>query len=411
MQLSNMQLNQQQWMSVIGIGDGGMADLTPVARSLLAQAAIVVGGKRHLAMLPPEHPGLKMSWAKSIDETILELRQYRGQPVSILASGDPMCYGVGSTIARYFPIAQMQILPMPSAFSLACARLGWSQVEVEMLSLCGRPIALLQAVLYPGAKILLLSADRTTPRLVIDRLKQRGYGATQITILEHLGGVLERQVSTTVDDFDTLDLADLNTIALQIPSTGSPIGLSRLAGLPDELYQHDGQLTKREVRAITLASLAPLPGQMLWDVGGGAGSIAIEWMRSHPRNAAITIEQNTDRLVNIATNAAALGVPNLQIIAGKAPTALVILSPPDAVFIGGGLTMPGVFEACWQALRSGGRLVANGVTVETEQRLFELQRRWGGSLSRIAIQRAEPVGKFLGWRGMAAVTQWVVIKS
>jgi precorrin-6B C5,15-methyltransferase / cobalt-precorrin-6B C5,C15-methyltransferase len=401
-----MQGIQQPWLSVVGIGDAGLVGLSPVARSCVDRATLLVGGTRHLAMLPAD-PRPQIAWSGPIANTIDQLLQHRGQPVCVLASGDPMCYGIGSTLARRVDLAEMQIFPAPSAFSLACARLGWPLPEVETLSLCGRDPALLNATIYPGARILVLSADRTTPDTVANLLRRQGYAHTQITVLEHLAGPQERIITGFAADWSHT-VADLNTIALQCPPDAPH--RSRCPGCPDTTYRHDGQLTKREVRAITLSSLAPAPGECLWDVGAGSGAIGIEWMRSHPRCQAIAIEHHPDRLQNIATNAHTLGVPNLQIISGKAPDQLTNLPPPDAVFIGGGLTVPGVFETSWAALRSGGRLVANGVTIETEQRIFELHQQYGGDINRIAIQRAEPVGKFLGWKAMAGVTQWLVVK-
>jgi precorrin-6B C5,15-methyltransferase / cobalt-precorrin-6B C5,C15-methyltransferase len=402
-----MQGIQQPWLSVVGIGDAGLVGLSPVARSCVDRATLLVGGTRHLAMLPAD-PRPQIAWSGPIANTIDQLLQHRGQPVCVLASGDPMCYGIGSTLARRVDLAEMQIFPAPSAFSLACARLGWPLPEVETLSLCGRDPALLNAVIYPGARVLILSADRTTPATVANLLRNQGYAQTQITVLEHLAGPQERLVTGLAADWSHT-VADLNTIALHCPPDAPH--RSRFPGLPDTTYHHDGQLTKREVRAMTLSTLAPVPGELLWDVGAGSGSIGIEWMRSSPRCQAIAIEHHPDRLQNITTNAHTLGVPNLQIIAGKAPATLIDLPTPDAIFIGGGLTVPEVFETCWAALRSGGRLVANGVTIETEQRIFELQQQYGGEINRIAIQRAEPVGKFLGWKAMAGVTQWWVVKS
>lgn len=396
-----------KWLSVVGIGDDGFAGLSPVARRHIDQAQRLVGGKRHLTMLPDD-PRPQIAWSGPIADTIAEILKHRPTPTCILASGDPMCYGIGSTLMRYLPLDAMTIIPAPSAFSWACARLGWSLPEVETLSLCGRDLALLNGFLYPNARILALSADHTTPRIVAQRLTEQGYGHTQITVLEHLGGPNERILQGTATTWQHTDIAKLNTIALECPAEVP--GFSRCPGLPDDAYQHDGQLTKREVRAVSLSALAPRPGELLWDVGGGSGAIGIEWLRSHPRCQAIAIESHPERLHTIAHNAANLGVPNLQIIDGRAPVALHNLPPPDAVFIGGGLTIEGVFEICWAALRSGGRLVANGVTVQTEQRLFELQQIHGGELNRIAIQRAQPIGKFLGWKALAPVTQWSIQK-
>jgi precorrin-6Y C5,15-methyltransferase (decarboxylating) len=411
----------QKWLSIIGIGEDGWEGVSPVGRSLLAQATVIVGGARHLALLPSDEQGgqsdkpcERLLWTSPIADSVQQIVQRRGQAVCVLASGDPMCCGIGVTLIRHISIGEMTIIPAPSAFSLACARLGWSLTEVETLSLCGRDPALLNAVLYPAAKILILSADKTTPEAVAQRLTQQGYGDSQITVLERMGGIHERITTGTAATWTAPELADLNTIALTLPPTSrtSPAILSpRTPGLPDTAYHHDGQLTKREVRAVTLSALAPSPGQLLWDVGAGCGSIAIEWLRCDRRCRAIAIEQHPDRLQYIANNAHALGVPQLHVVAGVAPNSLRDLPEPDAIFIGGGLTTPNLLETCWQALRPGGRLVANAVTVESEQMLFQWQSKLGGTLTRIAIQRAAPVGKFLGWKAMAPVTQWIVIKG
>jgi precorrin-6B C5,15-methyltransferase / cobalt-precorrin-6B C5,C15-methyltransferase len=404
-----------RWLSVVGIGDDGLMGLSSIAQSLLEQAEIVVGGKRHLAMLAPTDARTQLAWQTPFSQSIDQIMALRGQRICVLASGDPLCYGVGVSLHQSLlakgisPLTEMIILPAPSAFSLACSRLGWAQSDIETISLCGRDPHLINVLIYPGAKILALSADRHTPVQLAKILQERGFGDVKMTILEHLGGVQERIVSDQINNWHgDRAVADLHTIALECPALIS--GYSRLPGLPDDAYSHEGQLTKREIRSVTLSTLAPCPGQLLWDVGAGNGSIAIEWMRSHPRNRAIAIEQHPHRLQNIAFNAAILGVPNLQIITGQAPAVLQDLPGPDAIFIGGGLTVPGVFDACWQALKPGGKLVANGVTVETEQQIFQLQQQHGGSLDRLAIQRAESVGKFLGWKAMAPVTQWVVKK-
>ncbi|HIK03098.1 MAG TPA: precorrin-6y C5,15-methyltransferase (decarboxylating) subunit CbiE [Trichormus sp. M33_DOE_039] len=397
-----------KWLAVVGIGEDGLGGLSAIARSLVAQAEIIVGGDRHLAMLPTDDQREKISWSSPISSSINAVIQHRGRSVCVLASGDPMCYGVGANLTRHIPIAEMTIIPAPSAFSLACARLGWSLTEVETLSLCGRPLAVLQSYIYPGARLLILSAGKDTPRIVAEILTQRGFSQSQMTVLERMGGVHERMITGTAVNWEESEIADLNTIAVDCIADAGITPLSRLPGLPDDAYHHDGQLTKREVRAMTLSTLGPTPGQLLWDVGAGCGSISIEWMRTHPRCQAIAIEQNSTRLQYIADNAAALGTPHLQIIAGKAPSALEDLPRPDAIFIGGGVTAEGLFDICWPALRPGGLLVANVVTLEGEQTLYKWYEKVGGSFTRIAIQRAEPIGKFLGWRGMAMVTQFVV---
>ncbi|MBD2519629.1 precorrin-6y C5,15-methyltransferase (decarboxylating) subunit CbiE [Nostoc sp. FACHB-973] len=401
----------QKWLSIVGIGEDGLEGLSAIALSLVAQAKVIVGGDRHLAMLPSDDQREKIVWASPISISVEEIIKRRGESMCVLASGDPMCYGIGVTLGRRIPISEMTIIPAPSTFSLACARVGWSLTEVETLSLNGRPSSLLQSYIYPGAKLLILSEGKDTPAIVAEILTNRGYGGSKITVLERMGGIHERIVGGTAASWSATEVAVLNAIAVDCIADAGVIPLPRLPGLPDNAYHHDGQLTKREVRAITLAALAPTPGELLWDVGAGCGSISIEWMRSHPRCRAMAIEQNSSRLLYIADNAATLGTPNLQIIEGKAPHALKDLPTPDAIFIGGGVTATGLFDVCWEALRLGGRLVANVVTVEGEQTLFQWRERVGGDLTRIAIQRAEPIGKFLGWRGMAPVTQWIAVKS
>ncbi|MBD2598241.1 precorrin-6y C5,15-methyltransferase (decarboxylating) subunit CbiE [Nostoc spongiaeforme FACHB-130] len=399
-----------KWLSIIGIGEDGLQGLSAIARSIIAQAEVIMGGDRHLAMLPSDDQRQKIPWTSPFSASVAEIISRRGQQICILASGDPMFYGVGVTLTRHIPISEITIIPAPSAFSLACARLGWSLTEVETVSLCGRPANLLQAYIYPQAKLLILSADKETPQIVAEILKNRGYGQSKMIVLERLGGIHERIIANTATAWSETEIADLNTIAVECVADIGVTALPRLPGLPDHAFHHDGQLTKREVRAITLSTLAPLPGELLWDVGAGCGSISIEWMRTHPRCRAIAIEQNSSRLQYIADNAAALGTPHLEIIAGKSPPALQNLPTPDAIFIGGGVTAARLFDICWSALPPGGRLVANVVTIEGEQTLFQWYEKVGGSFTRIAIQRAEPIGKFLGWRAMAPVTQWIAIK-
>jgi precorrin-6B C5,15-methyltransferase / cobalt-precorrin-6B C5,C15-methyltransferase len=402
-------IEQQKWLSVIGIGESGLMDLNPLARGFVDRAALIVGGKRHLAMLDTRQA--QMAWRSPIEESIGDVLKYRGTPVCILASGDPLCYGIGVTLLRYISIAEMTIIPAPSTFSLVCARLGWSLTEVETVSLCGRSPDFLTAILAPNTKILILSAGADTPQIVADLLTQRGCGDSRMTVLEHLGGDREQIIRGFARSWLKSDVAALNTIAVECQIESGTTPLNRLPGLPDSAYHHDGQLTKREVRAITLAALAPLPGELLWDIGAGCGSIGIEWLRSHPRCQAIAIEQHAHRLQFIADNMAALGTPQLRLIQGKAPDALVDLPTPDAIFIGGGVTVPGLLATCWTALRSGGRLVANAVTIESELELLKWQQQVGGELTRIAIQRTQSIGGFLGWKPLIPVTQLVVVKG
>ncbi|MDB9512120.1 precorrin-6y C5,15-methyltransferase (decarboxylating) subunit CbiE [Kamptonema animale CS-326] len=408
---------QQKWLSVVGIGEDGLSGLTAIAQSLIDSAKFIVGGARHLAMLPKDDRE-KLVWTSPIEATIDEIIRRQGQPVCILASGDPMCHGIGVTLTRRIPISQITIIPAASAFSLACARLGWPLAEIETFSLTNRPIAAIASAFYPGARLLVLSADKHTPAKVAAILTERGFGDSQIAVLERMGGELERVIEGIAATWEATDLADLNTIAIAIRraegiaalATPGTFLLPRISGLPDSAFHHDGQLTKREVRAITLSTLAPIPGELLWDVGAGCGSIAIEWMRSHRHCRAIAIERHPTRLQYIADNAAALGVPNLKIVAGEAPEALKDLPQPDAIFIGGGATTDTLFETCWNALRSHGRLVVNAVTIESELKVLQWHSQYGGELIRISIDRTVAIGSFLSWKPSAPITQWIAFK-
>ncbi|PSB20994.1 precorrin-6y C5,15-methyltransferase (decarboxylating) subunit CbiE [Phormidesmis priestleyi ULC007] len=400
----------QMWLSVIGIGEDGIAGLSQIARSLLDRAEVIIGGDRHLAMLPKDDWREKLAWSSPLEATIDEILRRRGQTVCVLASGDPMCHGVGVTLTRRIPISEMMIIPAPSAFSLACARLGWSLAEIETFSLTNRSVSTIATALAPNARLLILSANKTTPNHVAELLNQRGFGRSKITVLEHLGGTQERHIDGTANTWGIQDLSDLNTLAIVCRSDPGTVPLSRTVGLPDDAYHHDGQLTKREVRSITLSTLAPLPGELLWDVGAGCGSIAIEWLRSHPRCRAIAIERHPTRLQYIADNASDLGVPHLKIVAGEAPAALQALPQPDAIFIGGGVTADRLLDLCWSALCPGGRLVVNAVTIESEQIVLHYHRLYGGDLIRVGIQRAEAIGAFLGWKPLIPVTQWKAVK-
>jgi precorrin-6B C5,15-methyltransferase / cobalt-precorrin-6B C5,C15-methyltransferase len=404
-------LTNEKWLSIVGIGESGLVELSSSARGLFDRATIIVGGHRHLAMLDPKDRRARIVWTSPLEESIGSILKYRSTPVCVLASGDPLCYGIGVTLLRYVSIDEINIIPAPSTFSLACARLGWSLTAVETLSLCGRSPDFLAASLTPGAKLIVLSAGANTPQIVADILTQRGYGDSQMTVLEHLGGERERLISGIARSWSRTDIAALNAIAIECLISPNTTPLNRLPGLPDNAYHHDGQLTKREVRAITLAALAPMPGELLWDIGAGCGSIGIEWLRSHPSCRAIAIEQHSHRLEFIADNMAALGTPHLQLIQGKAPAALIDLPTPDAIFIGGGTTSEGLLDTCWSALRSGGRLVANAVTIESELQLLQWHHQVGGELSRIAIQRTQSIGTFLGWKPLIPVTQLVVFKN
>ena len=401
------------WLSVIGIGDDGLAGLSPAARPLVETAQTLVGGARHLAMVP-SGGAERIRWRQPLADTIADIAARRGARVAVLASGDPLWYGVGTVLLRHFSREEMTFIPQPSAFSLAAARLGWVVPECAALSLHGRPLDSLRLHLAPGRRCLVLSEDRTTPRLVAGLLAATGWGPSRISVFEHLGGPRETVRHATAQDWGEAEGADLNTIALECEMAPGTRPLSRLAGLPDDAFEHDGQLTKREVRAVTLARLAPLPGEILWDIGAGCGSIAIEWLRAIPGGGAVAVERNPARAATIARNAASLGVPGLQIITGAAPEALgkipPKLAPLDAIFVGGGIAAPGLLPALWAALRPGGRLVANVVSTEGESTILAWQARHGGELARIALSRAEPLGGHHAWRPLLPVTQLAATK-
>ena len=397
------------WLAIVGIGADGIAGLNAAARTLVDTAEILVGGERHLAMVP-SGGGERLTWQRPFSDTIGAIAARRGRRVVVLASGDPSWYGVGAVLARHFPIGEMTILPHPGAFSLAAARLGWAIADCAVLSLHGRPVDTLRLHLAPHRRLLLLSEDGTTPRAVAHLLTELGWGPTRLTVFEHLGGPREAMLSEEAQHWGERQSADLNTIALECRAGPEARPLSRFAGLPDDAFEHDGQLTKREVRAMTLAVLAPLPGERLWDVGAGCGSIAIEWLRAIEGGDAVAIERNPDRAAMIARNAAALGVPGLNIVTGTAPQVLAGLDAPDAVFIGGGISDPELLPTAWDALRPGGRLVANIVSLAGERMLLDWQARYGGVLTRIAVSHVAPLGMQEAWRPLLPVTQLAATK-
>ena len=397
------------WLSVIGIGDDGLSGLTPAARALVDTAEVIVGGARHLAMPPPgaaEH----LPWRQPFANSIAAIAARRGRRVVVLASGDPMWYGAGAILARHFPREEMTIIPHPGAFSFAAARLGWALADCLTLSLHARPLDTLRLHLAEGRRLLILSEDGMTPLAVARLLSEAGWGPSRLVALEHLDGTAEAAHGATAAEWGERRVADLNMIALECHAAPGTRGRSRLAGLPDDAFEHDGQLTKREIRAATLAALAPLPGETLWDVGAGCGSIAIEWLRADDQLSAIAVERDAARVAIIARNAAALGVPRLAIVHGSAPDVLAGLGAPDVIFVGGGLADPALLPSLWAALRPGGRLVANVISTEGERALLDWQARHGGNLTRLAISRAEPLGAHLGWQALAPVTQLVVAK-
>ena len=398
----------RRWLSIVGIGEDGIEGLSATARGLIADAEIVFGGARHLQLAAPLIRGEARPWPSPF--SIAPVLAERGRRICVLASGDPFFYGVGSTLADHVLPDETLVVPAPSAFSLAAARLGWALPEVALVSLHGRAPERVRPHLHPGARVLALTSDSEGPPALARLLSGSGFGGSRLTALEALGGPRERVRSATAAQFDFDDIAELNTVAIEVKAAPDARLIPYASGLADELFEHDGQITKREIRAVTLSSLAPLRGQLLWYVGAGSGSIAIEWMLAYPSLRAIAIEARGDRAQRIRRNAAALGVPELEVVEGLAPEALAGLATPDAVFVGGGASNEGVLDAITAALKPGGRLVVNAVTLETEAALIERQARTGGTLTRIAISRADEIGGKTGWRAAMPVTQWVWVK-
>lgn len=396
------------WLTVVGIGEDGFKGLGKQARHALLQAVKVFGSPRQLALLPGCIVAERLAWPSPF--SLAPVLALHGSPVCVLASGDPMLYGVGASLARQLSEADMHVLPAPSSYSLAAARLGWPLQDVVTLSVVARPVAAVAAHLYSGQRLLVLSNDRNSPAALAALLRERGFGPSRLSVLEHLGGPDERRIDRAADGWQNADVADLNLVAIDCQAAPDAPRLSPLAGLPDTAFVHDGQLTKRDVRAITLARLAPQPGELLWDVGAGSGSIGIEWMRAHPSCRALAIEADEGRQQLIEHNRDALGVPGLQLVRGRAPQALQGLEPPHAVFIGGGVTREGVLEACWAQLRPGGRLVANAVTLQSETLLMSWRSRHGGELTRIHVAQAQPLGEFDTWRQALPITLLDVVK-
>jgi precorrin-6B C5,15-methyltransferase / cobalt-precorrin-6B C5,C15-methyltransferase len=399
-----------RWLSIVGIGEDGVEGLSSVARRLISSAELVVGGARHLDLASDLIRGRSLAWPSPMSDAFSEIKRHRGRSVAVLASGDPFHFGVGKQLAEFVPAEEFLCLPQPSAFSLAAARMGWPLQDVSLVTLHGRSPQGIIRHLQRGARILALSWDGTTPARLAERLNAQRMGKSQIWVLEALGGPRERIRRATAANFDIEEIVALNTIAIEvIPEPGAAI-IPLAPGLDDAFFEHDGQLTKREIRAVTLSSLEPRHGELLWDIGLGAGSVAIEWLLRHPSLSAIGVEARSDRADRAARNAAALGAPELKIVQGSAPAALAGLARPDAVFVGGGMTDDGVFEAAWMALKPGGRLVANAVSLETEARLADYFRRFGGDLVRLQVARADKVGTVFGWRPAMPVTQWRVRK-
>ncbi len=402
------------WLHVVGIGAEGLEGLTATSRALIGNADLLVGGARHLNMAA-DTTARKVQWEFPLDNIVSEISAARNKCVVVLATGDPMSFGIGSTLARHFEPEDMTILPAPGAFSLAAARLGWPLHGCTCLTLHGRPLELLNAHILPGRHLLILSHDGRTPERVAATLTAAGFGPSRITALENMGTPDEARHSGTADGWTAKHIADLNTVAVECRPRPDARYFPLAAGLPDDAFIHDGQMTKRVVRAATIAALAPRPGAYLWDLGAGCGSVAIEWLRAaqdvEGQGARATaVEREAERCAMIATNASRLGTPFLDIVTAENARAIGELDDPDAVFLGGGLSED-LLAAVSARLKPGGRLAANAVTIEGEQVLLAAHAEYGGELTRIAVSHAEPVGVRTGWRPAMPVTQWSTIRT
>ena len=395
------------WLHIVGIGEDGMDGLTPATRAVVEAAEIIIGGERHHA-LSGNVTAQRIAWPSPFDSLIDTLRSFKGRRVVVLATGDPLWFSIGARIGREIDATEITYHPQVSAFQIAAARMGWSMADLETLTVHGRPVEQMIAFIQPDQRLLILTTGEETPAQIARFLTERGFGQSRLTVLAAMGGQMEQRFDDVAESWNH-SVPAFNTLAVECIASPDAALLPRVPGLDDDLFIHDGTMTKREVRAVTLAKLMPMRGALLWDIGTGCGSVAVEWMRGARYARAIGIEPRAERRAMAAQNALALGVPKLQIIEGEAPDCLAGLEVPDAIFIGGGLS-EAVFAAAWDALRPLGRLVANAVTLESEQVLIGLQAAHGGDLVKLSVNRAEPVGPYRGWRPLMPVTQWSLIK-
>ena len=398
------------WLTVIGIGDDGIENLPSTSRAIVETADVIAGSARVLDAFS-DSDCETILWKSPFKDSLEQLLSAKGRNIVVLATGDPMHFGIGSTLARHIAPEEMTVIPSPSAFSLAAARLKWPLQHLDTLSLHGRPVSLLHPFVQPSARLIALTGGGKTVHEAAQILRDRGFGPSILAVLVHMGGPEERATVLSADECSDQEFADFNTLAIECVAGPNAQVLPRVPGLPDEAFVHDGQLTKREMRAVTLAALGPTPGAVLWDVGAGCGSVAIEWMRAARGCEAVAFERDQERIKMIAQNAVALGAPGLDIVQGDVETSLDGNEPPHAIFQGGAVANEEVFAACWKALPTGGRLVANAVTLEGEAALIARHEKFGGELVRIDISHASTVGSRRAMRPRMAVTQWRVTKE
>ncbi|MGG7565112.1 precorrin-6y C5,15-methyltransferase (decarboxylating) subunit CbiE [Rhodovulum sp. DZ06] len=393
----------EPWLTIVGMGEDGPDGLPPASRAALDAAEVIVAPPRHLSLLP-ELSAERVEWPVPFVDGLALLEGFRGRRTVALASGDPFWFGAGSVIARRLGRAEWRAIPGPSSFALAAARLAWPLERCTVLGLHAAPLARLRPHLHPGARILCTLREGASVEALCETLCDAGFGASRIHALQALGGPREKIREGVAETFDAAGIAHPVLAAIEVAGPGEPIPLA--SGRPDALFANDGQITKRPVRALTLSALAPRQGERLWDIGGGSGSIAIEWLLAHPTLQAVSVEPRADRAERIAANAAALGVDRLQVVHGAAPAALADLPAPDVVFVGGGLSAELLDTLV--ALPKGVRLVINAVTLESEAALAAAHAAHGGELLRIELARAAPIGPKRGWKSSYPVVQWSV---
>ncbi len=398
-----------KWLTIVGMGEDGWEALSNRARLAIKSTDVIVGASRLLALLPKTKAEIH-EWPQPFSAVAEQIKPLAGRNTVIIATGDPMNFGITRKLLEFIPFEEMTVIPQVSSFSLAAARMGWSLPDCDCFTIHGRPAANVETFIQPSARLIILTEDETSVAEVCRRLMARGFEESKVTVLENMGGESERITSFAANANPNLNWSPLNVLAVNCIAGPQAKIFSRVAGLPDDAFIHDGQLTKREVRAATLAALAPGPDQLLWDIGAGCGSVSVEWMRSTRGCEAFAIEHNEDRLKMISTNADQLGTPRLKVIAGKAPEALDGLRAPDAVFIGGGVGNEGVFDTAWQTLKSGGRMVCNVVTIEGEMHLYDLQEKHGGELVRMDVSTLTNVGPYRAMKPRMSVVQWRLIK-
>lgn len=396
---------------VVGIGADGWDGLAPRAQAAIRAAEVLMGSTRQLGLIP-ESSANRVPWPSPMLPALPALfDEHSGRRVCVLASGDPMFHGIGVTLGRVLGPERLRVIAHPSSVSLACARLGWPLHETSTVSLVNRGVSTLAASLVDGQRLLVLANDEHSPAAVAQLLTEHGFGDSTLVVLEQLGGPAEHVVDGRAGSWDRPPGDPLNVIALELRATAGALRLTRTPGLSDAAYRGDGQMTKHEVRALTLSALAPASGELLWDVGGGSGTIGIEWMRTDPRCRAVAFEREDARVAQIVDNATRLGTPTLRVL-GAAPAAFGDeTSVPDAIFVGGGVTQDGMLDACWARLRPGGRMVVNAVTAESEALVLQWHARLGGDLHKFQIYRGEPLGGFTAWRPQLPVAQWSVTKA